>query len=271
VSSIQFACHEEKDQLLALYGACFPQDDPSFWEWIFRRVYAPKNTLVIRENDRITASLQMIPCEMQLGLHRFRAHYIYAAATLPEQQGRGLMGKLLAQAEEEGRRRGQAFSVLITQEDSLLDYYSRFGYQGRFRVAVMPPATGALSVEHRCRMAVPADIDALTGLYQQATHDMLCGVRRDDFWQLQLELFGQGAWVLEKQGEITAYAFADERGIMEAAGPEANLLAAHLTPGQAWRTLPGNEGQPMGSIKALHKDYQQIMEQNPCYLNLMYN
>lgn len=259
------------EQLLALYRVCFPEDDPSFWEWIFHRVYVPENTLVIRENGRILASLQMIPCEIQLGEQRYAAHYIYAAATLPEARGRGLMGRLLAQAEDEGRRRGQAFSVLITQEDSLLGYYARFGYQGRCKMAMMPPVAEKLSSLHQCRMAVPADIAALTALYEQASRGMLCGLRDDAFWQMQLELFGKGAWVLEKQGRITAYAFADERGVMEAAGPEAGLLSAKITPEKTWRTLPITGGQPMGSIKPLKEEYRSIMEQNPCFLNLMYN
>ena len=271
MSAIQFARPGEKDQLMALYRACFPHDEPSFWEWIFQRVFAIENTLVIREHGRIAASLQMIPCEMQLNERRYKAHYIYAAATLPEWQGKGLMGKLLSQAEQEGRRRGQAFSVLITQEDSLLDYYARFGYQGRFCIGIMPPAQGELSADHLCRMAVPGDIAALSALYQQASRHMLCGLRDETFWQMQLELFGTGACVLEKQGKISGYAFADERRIIEAAGSEAALLAAHITPGQSWRTLPGKPGQPMGSIKPLGEEYREIMEQNPCFLNLMYN
>lgn len=261
----------DREQLLALYRVCFPEDDPSFWEWIFRRVYVPENTLVIRENDRILASLQMIPCEMHLGERHYTAHYIYAASTLPEARGRGLMGRLLAQAEEEGRRRSQAFSVLITQEDSLLEYYARFGYEGRCKMAMMPPAAEKLSSLHQCRMAVPEDIAALTALYEQASRCMLCGLRDDAFWQIQLELFGKGAWVLEKQGQITAYAFADERGVMEAVGPEAGLLSATIAPGKPWRTLPIADGRPMGSIKPLREEYREIMEQNPCFLNLMYN
>jgi predicted N-acetyltransferase YhbS len=261
----------DREQLLALYRVCFPEDDPQFWNWVFDRLYRPENTLNLRENGRIVASLQMIPCEMQLEDRRYAAHYIYAAATLPEWQGKGLMAGLLAQAADEGRRRGQAFSVLITQEDSLLEYYARFGYEGRCKIAVMPPVMEQPSTLHQCRMAVPADLAALTGLYEQASRGMLCGLRDEAFWRTQLDLFGKGAWVLEKQGRIMAYAFADERGIIEAAGPEAGLLAAKIAPGESWRTLPLQGGQPMGSIKPLDEKYRKIMEHNPCFLNLMYN
>ena len=118
----------DREQLLALYRACFPEDEPSFWEWVFDRLYCPGNTLNLREEGRIVASLQMLPCALSLNGQTFSAHYIYAASTLPEWQGRGLMARLLEQAAEEGRKKGHDFSILITQEDSLLDYYARFGY-----------------------------------------------------------------------------------------------------------------------------------------------
>ena len=91
----------DREQLLTLYRACFPEDDPSFWKWVFDRLYCPGNTLNVRENGRIIASLQMIPCNMRLKDRLFAAHYIYAASTLPEKQGKGLMAGLLARAAEE--------------------------------------------------------------------------------------------------------------------------------------------------------------------------
>ena len=271
MSELQFARLDEEAQLKVLYQLCFPEDDPAFWDWIFRCVYDPQNTLVLRENGRIVASLQMLPCEMQLGAKHYAAHYIYAASTLPERQGRGLMGKLLAQAEEEGRRRGHAFSVLITQEDSLLQYYARFGYRGRLCIGQMPPQQADFSEKQNCRTAVPQDIPALSALYERATTGMLCGLRDEIFWLRQLELFGQGAWVLEIAGRVEAYAFADERGVMEASGTAAGQLSAYICPGKVWRTIPAGQGRPMGSIKPLQEKYREVMEQNPCFLNLMYN
>ena len=60
-------------------------------------------------------------------------------------------------------------------------------------------------------------------------------------------------------------------GVIEAVGPEAGLLAAQVTPGKPWRTIPSQTGRPMGSIKPLAEEYREVMEQNPCFLNLMYN
>ncbi len=259
----------QRQQLLALYQACFPEDDPAFWNWIFEKVYRPENTLNIFRVGRIVSSLQMIPCKLRQGSARFDAHYIYAAATLPEFQGRGLMAELLRQAAQEGIRRGQDFSVLITQEDSLLDYYARFGYQPRSLSGFGEPYTGP--VTGRVCTAAPADIPVLNELYEQAAGELLHGVRDEEHWLLQLELFGMGARVLKREGSITAYAFSDERGILEAVGPDAAMLAAHLHSGCAWRTIPGKNARPMGSIKPLNEKSRIFLEQNPCFLNLMYN
>lgn len=259
----------DREQLLVLYRACFPEDDPDFWNWVFDNLYAPENTLNVRENGRIIASLQMIPCRMQLKDRLFAAHYIYAASTLPEKQGKGLMAGLLAQAAEEGRRRGHDFSVLITQEDSLLHYYARFGYTPAFCIGMGAPEQP--SNDGAVRMASVSDIPVLNALYEEAADGFLHGHRNEHHWKLQLDLFGRGALVQEREGRVTAYAFADERGILEAVGPDAGALAARIQPGKSWRTLPAENRRPMGSIKPLNEAAAEIMEQNPCFLNLMYN
>lgn len=259
----------DREQLLALYRACFPEDELSFWEWIFDRLYCPGNTLNLRDGEQIIASLQMLPCALRLNEQTFAAHYIYAAATLPQWQGRGLMARLLEQAEEEGRKRGHDFSILITQEDSLLDYYARFGYEPRFLLGLGTPVN--TMTDGVIRAACEADIPELNTLYEQATVGLLHGDRDARHWSLQLELFGLGAQVLEHNGCITAYAFADERGILEAVGPDAAALAAHIQPGEPWRTVPVENARPMGSIKPLNEKARALMEQNHCFLNLMYN
>lgn len=259
----------DREQLLALYQACFPEDEPSFWQWVFDWLYCPGNTLNLRENDRIVASLQMLPCTMKLNGEAFPAHYVYAAATLPERQGRGLMAKLLEQAAQEGRRRGHVFSVLITQEDSLLDYYARFGYEPKCLLGMGQPAE---TVENGVlRTAGEADIPLLTELYENAVAGLLHGGRDEEYWKLQLKLFGKGAQVLEENGVLAAYAFSDERGMIEVVGPAAAQLAARIQPGKPWRTVPDKNALPMGSIKPLNEKARALMEQNRCFLNLMYN
>lgn len=268
MNAVDFARAGEEEALKALYAACFPQDEASFWDWLLDRVCRPEDILVIRREGRVVSSLQMQPCGLALEGRTLSAHYIYAAATLPEWQGRGLMGGLLEQAAREGRRRGQLFSVLITQEDSLLDYYARFGYQSRL-LAGFGPAQPAEKGGGQARLAGESDLPALNALYEEAVRGRLYGLRPPEHWKNQLDLFGRGAWVWQRDGAVTGYAFADERGILEAAGPDAGPLAAWLTPGKPWRTIGGE--RPIGCIRPLTGQAQDLLAGKAGYLNLMYN
>ncbi len=256
-------------QLTALYSICFPDDPADFWNWIFKTVYAPENTMNVRRDGRIVASLQMIPCKMKLNDALYDAHYIYAAATHPEYRDRGLMAGLLEAAAAEGARRGHWFSVLITQEDSLLEYYARFGYRPKLLYGRGVPGNAGKSgmVSAMCT----ADLPEVAAIYETEAAGTLHGYRDIDDWQLQLDLFGDGAVVWRQDGHVLAYAFKDERGVIEAAGPMADVLCAGAVPGKAWRTLPTKNGVPMGSIKPLNEKALAIMEQNRCFLNLMFN
>ena len=40
----------DREQLLELYGACFPEDDPQFWNWVFDKLYREENTLTVPSN-----------------------------------------------------------------------------------------------------------------------------------------------------------------------------------------------------------------------------
>ncbi len=259
-----------RDSLRLLCQKCFPGDTLAFWRWYFEHVYHENNTLCVYCDGELAASLQMIPCKLRLGDQLFQAHYIYAAATLPKWRNQGIMSWLLKTAEEEGLRRGDDFSVLITQEDSLQEYYARFGYEPRLVLGVGEPYAGK-PVKGEICLANERSIPALSRIYNEAVDGMLHLERDESYWKLQLSLFGKGAYVFKRSGKIQAYAFSDERGIIEAAGPMAAVLADQLQAGRPWPTIPGEQSMPIGCIKPLNEKSRMIMEQNRCYLNLMYN
>lgn len=62
------------------------------------------------------------------------AQYVYAAATRPEYRGRGVMARLLAEAEREGERAGCRFTFLLPGSAGLYDYYTRLGYRAAFSI-----------------------------------------------------------------------------------------------------------------------------------------
>ncbi|MBQ7491920.1 MAG: GNAT family N-acetyltransferase [Clostridia bacterium] len=270
--AIGFAADGDRRSLAKLYRVCFPKDEPAFWDWIFRNPYRAENTLVIRNEDKVISSLQMIPCAMRLNGQRFAAHYIYAAATLPAYRGAGLMAGLLSEAAAIGRARGHAFSVLITQEDSLLTYYGRFGYLSVLCCERKRTGAGILLPDETVRRAEERDIPALNGLYEAACGNLLHGVRTPEHWRGQLELFPEGAYLLEHCGEAAAYCFSDERGCIEAVGKGSERLAGHLNgPGAEIQSPPCKEAVPMGCIRPLDPGAAAAVREARGYLNLMYN
>lgn len=271
---ITFARPGDEAQLISLYRQCFP-DGEAFWRWLLsQEPYRPENTLTLRENGKIVSSLQMMPVTLRLHEESYASHYIYAASTLPQFQGRGLMGQLLECAAREGLRRKQQFSVLIVEEPGLLDYYARFGYRPQivWQYESAPASSSPLLPGEHLRKIQQEDIPALHALYEAAAEKLLHGVRDNAHWERQLELYGEGALLLENAEGVKAYCFADENGITEANGEGAARLAAQIAPGKAFRTVP-EQGQilPGGSIRPLTQAADALLKQQMVYLNLMYN
>lgn len=94
----------------------------------FERVYRDENAIVIEDNGRVLSSLQLIPYTMMFCGEEISVAYISGACTLPSEQGKGLMRKLLEEAFEEMRRRGVDLTALIPAEKWLFDYYRSQGY-----------------------------------------------------------------------------------------------------------------------------------------------
>lgn len=115
-------------QLQELWKEAFGDSD-TYLDLFFRSVYEEKNTFVHTEGESIVSALYLIPYEMVLDGKRVYAAYLYALATKPEYQNRGIMGGLIRRAQEVSKERGYAFTFLVPAEESLISYYSRFGYQ----------------------------------------------------------------------------------------------------------------------------------------------
>jgi len=241
-----------------------------YWDWFHARVWRPEQTVVLRKDGIIVSCLLRLPCTF--APEGLRAQYLYAVATAPEARGKGLMAGLLAYAETHGREEGLDLSVLLTETDSLQDYYARFGYRPACIWAQQP--TQVLPLRGTFRPMTEQDLPAVASLYARtAVH--LTAVNREEFdWQLRLELFRDGAAVAEHGGEMTAYCFYDERGALEAAGPEAPALVFACAPDSPfWVTMPnaGEAGKIAGCALPLTTRGEAALLRGPLYLNLMFN
>lgn len=226
---IRFAQPGDVPGLMTVYNACFPGEE-GFCRWFFERVYRPENTLLWEENG-ILAAVQLLPVQLSMGERAIPCTYIYAAGTLPQARGKGLMGGLLERSFTCSAARGDVLSVLITQEPSLVGYYARFGYRPVFARQEQRAAAQPLPDGTAVRKMKAADFSAVQAIYCAAQKG-LCAARDTAAWQLILEQYGDKALVLERGGQLTAFALVEtEDGCVtatEALGQDAKTLMAGL-------------------------------------------
>lgn len=111
-------------------------DSAKFIRLFFERVYSEENALVIEENGRIVSALHILPYRMMFCGEEISVAYISGACTLPSEQGKGLMKKLLENAFEEMERRNIAVSALIPAEKWLFNFYRAHGYTEVFEYSL---------------------------------------------------------------------------------------------------------------------------------------
>jgi len=128
---IRFGKDTDKETLMRMWKLCFPDTD-RFIRFYFDSVYASNETLVYVEKNQPVASLQMIPYRIKTGDSFSLGGYISGAMTHPDYRKRGYMEQLLTASFETMREKGYTYTFLIPQEDYLVDYYRKFGYENAF-------------------------------------------------------------------------------------------------------------------------------------------
>ena len=125
---IKFAEKNQKQEIINIWKTSFPDDTPEFVEMYFAQKYKEENTLIYMVENKVVSCLQMLPYEITFYNHICKMSYICGAATLPDYQNKGIMGKLLSKSFLEMKNRGDIFTVLIPQELWLIEYYQKYGY-----------------------------------------------------------------------------------------------------------------------------------------------
>lgn len=142
---ITYANNTQKDEIVSLWRTCFPDDTDAFIRLYFEQKYRCEQTLVYSIDGRIVSSLQMLPYSMNCFGVRIKAAYLSGVATLPAYRAKGYMKQLLNFAFDEMKKNGTVISVLIPQEDWLINYYRRFGYVAVFEHQQLNVEVGSCS------------------------------------------------------------------------------------------------------------------------------
>ncbi len=90
----------------------------------FIDVHQEENLLTHSEHERVVSMLNIVELQTDYG----PTAYLYAIATAAEWRGRGIAAELIRQAINIARERGYRAVMLIPSDESLVEYYQRFGF-----------------------------------------------------------------------------------------------------------------------------------------------
>ena len=128
---IGWAEASETESIFTIWKECFGDDD-AYIRFFLKKLYQPQRCLVYRAGGRPVAMLHLLPFELHDAENSYPARYIYAAATLPQNQRQGIMAKLIDSAVDIGVKKGLNFTALLPANDKLYDYYEKCGFKTSF-------------------------------------------------------------------------------------------------------------------------------------------
>ena len=117
-----------QEECTALWKEVFG-DEEEFILSFMQNYYEKSNMLYIEENGKLLSMLHLIPFELE----GREVGYIYAVATATDARGRGLASQLIEEAIEKARKKGFAAVITLPAEETLHEFYSRFGFKGKYK------------------------------------------------------------------------------------------------------------------------------------------
>ncbi len=94
--------------------------------------YLSDNTVVCEYNGKVVSVLFLLDGDMHIKGIDYPSYYLYAACTAETYRGKGIMANMLEFAKLLSRERKKYFIALKPAEESLYNYYSKFGYKTVF-------------------------------------------------------------------------------------------------------------------------------------------
>ena len=109
-------------------------DDGAYIDTFYRTYYEPQRMLVLEEDGAVRSMTAWFDTTFVVpGQGEYRAAYLYAVATHPDCRGRGLAGRLLADADDFFRSLGIPAVTTVPAEPSLHNFFGANGFGECFR------------------------------------------------------------------------------------------------------------------------------------------
>lgn len=257
---ISYAKSEDFYEIKELFIECFPEHS-DFNEYFFEKLYEKENCILIKDNEKIVSMLQMLKYKSSYG----DVTYIFGVATSKNHRKKGYAEKLMQKSFDISKSLGHKFSVLIPAKDWLYDFYAKYGYKATFSCDVVSCKNE--NVENISRFMQKEDICDVIQIYNNADKGDFYINRDERFFEIQMDLYGEGAKVYIENSRIIGYSFGyfeEDVYIIDEIFSVDILKCVKTFSKTIYKTY--GKSEKLGVIKSLEED---VMPNG--YLNLMYN
>lgn len=103
-------------------------DEYEYIDLFFKKAYFQSECFAEVSDNKVISALYLLSAKIRCDGQVFNGRYLYAASTLPQFRGKGIMSELLEQANKFAQEKKLDFIALVPASDSLYNYYSKFGY-----------------------------------------------------------------------------------------------------------------------------------------------
>ena len=264
-------------QIAEFWRLCFVAIE-AYIRFYMERAFRPEQVLVAYSGDRLSAMLTMVPVEATAQGRTLRGRYVFAVATHPDFQGRGISTALLEAAHQHMRTEGVDFSILVPAGDSLFNFYSKRGYTTASYLNIFEPEDG----KEEPVVLTAANLEELKPLRDSyfAGSALYCGWTAETlaFLGAECRYHGGEIWAFDYQGR-PGYAVCYPHGELievkeclpaKAAGALAAALRAQYGLGRCRVRLPARlgEGRPF-AMAYWYTPAADIESGGPPYISLV--
>lgn len=118
-----------KESLIYLWNKVFG-DDYGYIKNIYRDEFKDDILCFAHiENNKAVSAFYLLKNTLKFEGKFYNGYYLYSAATLPEYRKKGLMSKLIKEAQKFCEDSGCDYVSLVPANDELYHYYEKFGFQ----------------------------------------------------------------------------------------------------------------------------------------------
>lgn len=103
-------------------------DSEEYIRIFFEKTYYDCECFAEIIDGNIVSAFYLMKCEINLDGKTYNGRYLYAAATLTDYRGGGIMSKLIRESLVYAEKEKLDFIALVPADDGLYDYYGRFGF-----------------------------------------------------------------------------------------------------------------------------------------------